>query len=247
MTDNQATSTENSDKQARKQEQASRDRKAARKEKLKPLLKLAGISLGVLVFLGGLIYLGELQDSPSQPSPLSSQVTSVDHAQGPETAAVTLVEYADFQCPTCAAFAPVLERLVEEYPDDLRFVYRFFPLQSIHPNATIAAEAAEAAGLQGKFWEMHDLLFDRQSEWNSVNNPKDLFTDYAQTLGLNTEQFKNDLGSQVVKDRVQADLQSATSANLSGTPTFFVNGRQLKDTPRGFEALKAIVEAELQK
>ena len=234
-----------SDKDLRKQEQAARDRRAARKEKMKPVLKLLGIVVAVAAVLGGLIWLGEMQDGTDQPSPLTGEVTDLDHVQGPDDARVTVIEYADFQCPTCAAFAPVMERLVDEYPDDLRLVVRHFPLKSIHPNATLAAEAAEAASLQDKFWEMHDILFERQSEWRDLGNPRDTFEGYAQEIGLDVERFKTDINSKAVKDRVDADYDSATGIGLSGTPSFFVNGEALEDTPQGYEAFKALIEDEL--
>jgi protein-disulfide isomerase len=234
------------DRDARKAEQAKQDRRRARKAKLMPMLRLGGIALVIVAVIAGLIWIGESQDgSTPQPSPISGDVSSVDHVQGSETASLTLFEYADFQCPTCKAYAPVLEELLGQYPDDLRIVYRYFPLQSIHPNATISSQAAEAASLQGKFWEMHDLLFERQSDWSRLTNPRDVFTTYAEELGLNTEQFRTDLDSKEVKNRVNADYRSGLSAGVQGTPSFFLNGEPLEN-PRGIEAFQAIIEEQLQ-
>jgi protein-disulfide isomerase len=234
------------DRETRKAEQAKKDRNEARKAKLIPLLRLGGIVLLVVSAIGGLIWIGETQDSGiNQPSPISGEVSSVDNVKGPETARLTLIEYSDFQCPTCAAYAPVLEQLHAAYPDDLRIVYRYFPLQSIHPNATIASQAAEAADMQGKFWEFHDKLFDNQATWNRLTNPRDTFTDYAQELGLNVDQFKTDMDSKAAKDRVQADYRSGLSAQVGGTPTFFLNGEPLEN-PRGFDAFKTVLDAKLQ-
>lgn len=233
------------DREAKKAEQAKNDRRRARKEKLMPLLRLAGIAVLIVGAIGGLIWIGEQQDGTSQPSPLDSTVTEIDHVTGPETATLTLIEYADFQCPTCATYAPLLEQVQAAYANDLRVVYRYFPLQTIHPNATISAQAAEAAGLQGKFWEMHDLLFERQSDWNRLANPHDTFATYAQELGLNVEQFKTDIDSKEVKNRVSADYRSGTAVGVSGTPTFFLNGEPLEN-PRGFDAFKAVLDAKLQ-
>lgn len=235
-----------SDRDLRKAEQAKRDRAEARKAKLMPMLRLGGIVLAIVVTLGVLVWIGEKQDGGvTQPSPISGEITNVDHTKGSETAQITLIEYADFQCPTCAAYTPVLEQLLATYPEDIRVVYRYFPLQTIHPNATIAAQAAEAAAKQGKFWEMHEKLFDTQADWNRLANPRDTFTDYAEELGLDTEQFKNDMDSKEVKNRVQADYRSGVAAGVSGTPTFYLNGEFLEN-PRGFDAFKDVIEAKLQ-
>lgn len=233
-------------REEKKQKQANNDRRAARRQKLLPLMRLGGIGIIIIAVIGGLVWVGEMQDkSVAQPSPISGDVTAVDHTMGPETAAVTVIEYADFQCPTCATYAPVLEQLQRDYSDNLKIVYRYFPLQTIHPNATLSAQAAEAAGIQGKFWEYHDLLFSRQSDWSNEKNPTEKFTNYAQELGLNLDQFKTDLDSKDTKNRVNADYRSGLSAGVQGTPSFFMNGAPMEN-PRGYEAFKAAIDAELQ-
>jgi protein-disulfide isomerase len=234
------------DRETRKLEQAKQDRRLARKARLMPLLRLGGILLAIIAVIAGLIWIGESQDgSASQPSPISGEISAVDHVKGAETASLTLIEYADFQCPTCKAYTPVLEELLAQYPDSLRIVYRYFPLQSIHPNATIASQAAEAASLQGKFWEMHDMLFERQTDWSRLANPRDVFTTYAEELGLNTDQFRTDMDSKEAKNRVSADYRSGLGAGVQGTPSFFLNGEPLEN-PRGIEAFQAIIDEQLQ-
>lgn len=234
------------DREARKAEQAKNDRRRARKEKLMPILRMLGIAAVILGVIAGLIWIGESQDSnTSQPSPISGEVTAVDNVKGPDTAQLTLIEYGDFQCPTCKAYAPVVTELLAQYPDDLRVVYRHFPLQSIHANATISSQAAEAAGAQGKFWEMHDLLFERQSDWSRLANPRDVFATYAEELGLNVEQFRTDMDSKETKARVNADVRSGLGAGIQGTPTFYLNGEPLEN-PRGLEAFQAVIEEKLQ-
>ncbi len=234
------------DRDARKAEQAKQDRRLARQAKLMPLLRLFGIFLVIAGVIGGLIWIGESQDgSLPQPSPISGEISALDHVRGSQTASVTILEYADFQCPSCKAYAPVLDSLLTQYPDDVRVVYRYFPLQSIHPNANLASQAAEAAGLQGKFWEMHDILFERQNDWSRLTNPHDVFTTYAEELGLNTEQFKTDLDSREVKNRVNADYRSGLSAGIHGTPSFFMNGTPL-ESPRGLEAFQVIIDDQLE-
>lgn len=155
-------------------------------------------------------------------------VSAADHVRGGDaTAVVTLIEYSDFQCPACAAFEPLLQEVSAAYGTQVRTVYRHFPLYTLHPNAESAALAAEAAGLQGKFWEMHDLLFDRQADWDELAAPIDMFIAYAGLLEIDIEQFKNDLASDVVRDRVKVDVSSGNAAGISATPTFYLNGQVL--------------------
>lgn len=162
------------------------------------------------------------------------EVSAVDHVRGENPAApVTLIEYSDFQCPACAAFEPLLDDISTTYGDQVRLVYRHFPLYTIHANAEAAAFAAEAAALQGKFWEMHDLLFDRQADWESLAAPIDMFVAYADLLELDVEKFKADLVSDAVRDRVKIDVSSGNAAGISATPTIYLNGAALtfpKDT-----------------
>jgi Na+/H+ antiporter NhaA len=142
-----------------------------------------------------------------------------DHVRGPAEASVTLVEYGDFQCPYCGRAEPVVRELMSDV--DLRYVWRNLPLTDVHPQAQMAAEAAEAAGLQGKFWEMHDLLLDHQDQLRIM----DLLR-YAEQIGLDQERFHNDVVQRVNADRIAADLDSADLSGVSGTPTFFINGRR---------------------
>ncbi len=164
------------------------------------------------------------------PEPSSSAIVSInedDHSYGNSAGQVTLIEYSDFQCPACASIEPILKTLREQYPDKLNFVYRHFPLKSIHRNAEISAQAAEAAGKQGKFWEMHNMIFEKQSAW-SRNGNKDTFIGYAQELSLDIEKFKSDLNSSEVSAKVDRDLKSGEGAGVQGTPTFFLNGEKIQ-------------------
>ena len=142
-----------------------------------------------------------------------------DHVRGPETASVTLVEYGDFECPYCGLAEPVVRDLLQD--DDLRYVWRHLPLTDVHPRAQIAAEAAEAAGAQGLFWEMHDLLLEHQEDLL----PKDLMA-YAEQLGLDMQRFHDDVKRHVAAARVAQDVESADLSGVSGTPTFFINGQR---------------------
>ena len=137
---------------------------------------------------------------------------------------IEVVEFSDFQCPACQAVVEPLEQILSKYEGKVKFVYRYFPLTNIHKNAFLAAQAAEAANNQNKFWEMHDKLFEKQTDWENLENPSEMFQNYASEMGLDSAKFMTDLDSQEVKDAVNNDFAAATRFNLRGTPTFFVNG-----------------------
>lgn len=176
-------------------------------------------------------------------------VTEEDWVRGPATATLTLIEYADFQCPGCAGMLPTVEHLVDVHGDNLRFVYRHYPLTTIHDKALITAIAAEAAGAQGAFWEMYELLYDRYRDWSGL--PADqmpaILTGYAEELGLDVDRFSRDLQNQALEDRVLADYQEARSLGLPGTPTFIVNGRMLPIDQWGlsYQTLDAFLSLQL--
>lgn len=165
-----------------------------------------------------------------------------DWSKGNPDAGIHLVEYSDFECGYCAKYHRFIKRLVNEMGDELRFTFRHYPLK-MHANAELAAFCAEAAGRQGKFWEMQDLLFRRQAEW--ANNGKEavekLFAQYAARLGLSTRRFKRDLGSEAVRDKVRGDYESGEDSGVKGTPTFFLNDRKVLSTPKDYEKLKALI------
>jgi protein-disulfide isomerase len=148
-------------------------------------------------------------------------VSSIDHILGPPNAPVTLVEYGDFECPNCAAAYPVIQGLLASLDGRLRFVFRHFPIIISHDHALKAAEAAEAAGAQGKFWEMHDILFEHQDDLD-----RESLVSYARTLNLDVERFAQELLEGVHTDRVYRDLASGEASGVSWTPTFFLNGER---------------------
>ncbi len=151
-----------------------------------------------------------------------------EHIKGNPDAQVVLTEFSDFQCPACAQFSGVVDKILEEYGESVRFEYKHFPLVSIHKNAIPAAKAAEAAGQQGAFFKMHDVLFAKQQEWSDVPNPQLYFVQYAQELGLDVAQFKTQMKSSLIADKVKDELHQAQELGLRGTPTFFLNGEQMK-------------------
>lgn len=152
-----------------------------------------------------------------------------DHTIGANSPKVTLIEYADYQCPGCASTAPIVKELAEKYSDSLQLVFRNYPITTIHPNARVAAATAEAAGLQGKFWEMHNLLFEKQNDWSSatVNERLSLFLGYGEQLGLDRERLERDLSSEAIKKKIDFDTAVGRIQQVSGTPAFFLNGKEL--------------------
>lgn len=169
-----------------------------------------------------------------------------DHIKGNASSTVILTEYSDFQCPACRSYYPVVREIMAEYGDRIVLVYRYFPLTGIHLNAEVAARAAEAASKQGKFWEMHDLLFEKQNEWAEVPNVTPMFESYATLLGISIEQFKTDFGSSAVRDFVRAQRLHAIAIGLQGTPSFFINGEQIQN-PSSVAAFKTLIEEALKK
>ncbi len=161
-------------------------------------------------------------------------------ALGPVTAEVLVVEFADFECPYCAPMASVLTDLQDRYGDSVRLVFKHLPLASIHPRAELAHAAAEAAYIQGKFWEMHDLIFQDPTALEEVD-----FHNHAAKLGLDLEQFRRDLRSKRVQDRIESDKKDARDLGIRGTPSMFINGRYFSGF-RSLEALSQIVDQELE-
>ena len=159
-----------------------------------------------------------------------------DHIRGPKKAPVTLVEYGDFECPYCGMAYPVVEAVRKRMGKDLRFVYRHFPLANAHPHAQAAAEAAEAAGAQDKFWEMHDVLFEHQDALEE----RDLLA-YAHALSLDIPRFMAEVRSGVHAPRVREDFTSGVRSGVNGTPSFFINGLRY-DGPRDVESMVAAIE-----
>lgn len=174
-------------------------------------------------------------------------ITSTDWTRGNATATVSFVEYGDYECPACAATESIMKQLENDYSGRIVFVFRNFPLYAIHPDASISAQAAEAAGLQGKFWEMHDLLYAKQNEW-STTPPSDVvakyFDGYASSLGLNVQKFDQDINSTQVTNKIQADVMSANAASVDHTPTFFVNLKQIPN-PASYADFKTVLDAAL--
>ena len=169
-----------------------------------------------------------------------------DHVRGKKDSKVVLMEYGDFQCPACGQYFPIIKSLEADYGNRVAFVFRHYPIISLHPNAFSAARAAEAASNQGKFWEMHDKLYETQNSWGQVTtNQQRLFEEYAKELKLNSSKFTADFTSEAVADRINRDVSSAKQFNITGTPTFILNGNKI-DTPQGLTAFKKVLDDALK-
>lgn len=165
------------------------------------------------------------------------------HTKGASESAVTIVEFSDFQCPACKAVEPLVAELMTTYGDRVELVYRHMPLDSIHPNARLAAQAAETAAQHDKFWEMHQRLFEKQTEWSEITDREELittFAEYAEGMAISREEFLESIESKEVKDAVQGDVTTAVASGLQGTPTFFVNG-----TKTAAQQLERTVQSQL--
>ena len=171
-------------------------------------------------------------------SRLKTPVAADDHRSGPDDAPVTLVEYGDFECPYCGAAYPIVESVRRTMGARLRFVFRHFPLPQMHPHALHAAEAAEAAGAQGKFWQMHEMLFDHQDALEDAD-----LIGYAKALHLDAKRFTSELASNVYVDRIHDQIQSGIRSGVNGTPTFFINGVRHDGTWEESDLLAALEAA----
>ena len=169
---------------------------------------------------------------------LTPPVSARDHIQGRDDAPLTLVEYADYQCPYCGEAHPVIKRLQKSLGKKLRFVFRNFPLTRAHPYALLAAQAAEAAGLQGKFWEMHDLIFENQEQLQPEALPA-----WAHKIGLDVNQFAKAVSERKVTIRIEEDYASGQESGVDGTPSFFINGTRYEGED-DYDSLRAALNAE---
>lgn len=168
-------------------------------------------------------------------------VTEQDHVRGAIDGKVTLVEFGDFQCPACGAYEPIVRQVTADNTGVLKVVFKHFPLTQIHQNALLGARASEAASNQGKFWEMHDMLYDKQKEWADSLTARDLMISYASALGLDTAKFTSDLESQAIQDKVLAEYKEGNSLGVQGTPTFFLNGKMIEN-PQSLEAFNKVIK-----
>ncbi len=203
---------------------------------------------GVVAIVAGFAVIGGYKYF-SKPSIIidPKQTLGNDWKRGAIAPQVTLLEYGDFQCPACKAYGPLVKRILDTFPTQLGLVFRHYPLTQIHQNATSSAAAAQAAGLQGKFFEMHDLLYEHQEEWSPLPSPHDTFESYAKQLNLNTDQWNMDMKSSMVSDAIKAQKKTGDQLKVQGTPTFFINGVIVPQNPKSFEEFKALIQQAIDK
>lgn len=198
------------------------------------IVVIIGVLVGVFALTGG------NKDDSSSGGDSNGQPSN--HVTGAENSPVTLVEYGDFQCPACKSFFPIVQQIKEDYKDKLKFQFRHYPLTQIHSNAFIGSRAAEAAGKQDKFFEMHDLLYENQETWSASQNPTQVLEGYATQLGLNVEQFKTDMNSPEVANVVNADAKAAQAIGATSTPTFVINDKKIEKNPQSIEEFKQLID-----
>jgi len=198
----------------------------------------------IVLVLGGLVVYSHVSNPSINVSNINanSQVAAsaqngqiADHVYGNPNAKVTFIEYGDFQCPSCGGAYAQVKAATEAYKDKVAFIFRNFPLTTIHPNARAAAAAAEAAGLQGKYWEMHNMLYEGQADWEKLTGEQrtDVFLNYASSLGIDKEKFKTDLASSAVNSKISFDQALGNKIGVNATPTFYIDGTQINSTDSG--------------
>jgi len=218
--------------------------------------RFLGILVGLVVVFIGIFAFTKGSSNSSGNTGGGSQSQTTHHVEGKGQSGVTLVEYGDYECPICSEYYLPLKQMEAQLNDKIYFQFINLPLTSIHPNAFAAARAAEAADQQGKFWQMHDALYDTQSDWSSSQTPQTVFETYAQQLGLNVSKFKTDYASTKVNGAINADLAAFNKTGQEmATPTFFLDGKfvsnlQFSDPKTGAPSIDrfiAVINAEIAK
>jgi protein-disulfide isomerase len=204
----------------------------------------AVVAVIVVIFAGITIVNGNKSSNKTKSSSSSSQLSQ--HVEGNNKANVSLVEYGDYECPFCGQYYPTVKQVATEFNDQIHFQFRNFPLTSIHQNAFAGARAAEAAAQQGKFWEMHDLLYEQQTAWSTASEPSKSFNAYATQLGLDLTKFKADYASSKVNDTINADMAEGTKLGITGTPTFYLNGKKV-DVGNNVADFEKVIKAAIAK
>ncbi len=215
-------------KAQRKLERQEWEEKLEQSEKQQKMKKWVLWGTIPVVLIASVFGLYKLATAPSEaPAMTAPAVTAQDIATGSAQAKITVIEYSDFQCPACAAYHPFVKQLIAEEGSKIHFIYRFFPLTQIHQNALASARFAYAASLQGKFWQVNDILFEHQSEWAELPDPTSQFMKYAQSLGLDTTKLQQDMNADSTLKFINDEEDAGTTAGVNATPTFFVNGKSI--------------------
>lgn len=213
---------------------------------------LFGIGItAVLLVVGSVFFFTKSVQAPTTDIQIASNSPYLVRSDSHQTASlsaslkVTVVEFGDYQCPACGAAYPITKHMLSDYSGRINFVFRNFPLPQ-HQYAQLAAEVAEEAGDQGKFWQMHDKLYETQNDWANSNQPLDLFIGYAKDLGLNITKFQADVTANKFSSRLRNDQNDGNSLGINQTPTFFINGQELAGVPTYYN-LKSIIDSDLSR
>jgi protein-disulfide isomerase len=201
--------------------------------------KLIGFIVGAILIVAGFIYL-------TQPAEQVEGAVS-NHLLSTGSTGVVLIEYGDFQCPACASYHPILQQVKAVYKDQVTFQFRHFPLEAIHVNARASSRAAEAASLQGKFWEMHDILFENQQAWSETSDPVGVFEGFAKQIGLDVAKFSTDYRSATVNATINADLNEGKRIGVESTPSFILDGVKIDNPGASAEAFAVLIEEAIAK
>ncbi|HVT00936.1 MAG TPA: thioredoxin domain-containing protein [Patescibacteria group bacterium] len=206
---------------------------------------------GIIIAIGSLLFLGFfalviflIKQNQNKPVVISS----AGYAIGPNNAKVTLVEYGDLQCPACKAYEPFVQQIRKDYAKNVKLIYKNFPLTSVHPNAMLAARAAVSAGNQGKFYPMHDLLYDKQEEWADLpaSQAEEKIMGYAESLKLDMDKFKKDINASATIDVIKNTQDEGIKVGVNGTPTFFLDNVKLEN-PQSYQDFQKLIDSELKK
>jgi protein-disulfide isomerase len=204
-----------------------------------------GIVAAIVIVLIGIFVITNHHNKGS--NTLTSNAQPTHHVEGLNQDGITLLEYGDYECPYCGEYYPIVKQVEALYNQYITFQFRNLPLTQIHPNAFAGARAAEAAALQNKFWQMHDLLYENQDSWVDSGNPETYFVQYAQQLGLNINTFKQDFASDQVNNTINADVAAfGQTGAQEATPSFFLNGKQIQPS-ESLASFEQLLNAAIQK
>lgn len=206
------------------------------------------IAVTIVIIVGAVFFINQKPSTPSG-NPLKQDnailVRPDSYKISTSAATITLVEFGDFQCPACGAYFPIVKQVISEFHSQLTFVVRNFPLTQ-HQFGGLAAKAAESAGKQGKYWEMYDVLYEKQKEWSASSNAQNVFVEYAKDLGLNVDKWKKDLSDSDIQKKIDRDIQDGNSVGVNSTPTFFLDGEKIEN-PASIEEFRILINAAILK
>jgi protein-disulfide isomerase len=212
---------------------------------MKPIIVIVlavGVAAGAAVFLSR----GTNQPAENNSAPSHVEIKGGGHVRGNEKAPLTLVEFGDYECPSCGAYHPFVKEVLNRYPDKVRLEFHHFPLVTVHPNAMLGAMAAEAAGEQGKFWEMHDALFENQPIWGESRNAEPILISLASRIGLDVNKFMQSIRNPGLQSQILQDVTRGNELQINETPTFFLNGERIH-VKLSIEDFVQVIEAHLHK